>query len=278
MLCFSSLLKTSPKYRRFFLRLAGALREQGVAYRLLEETADIWCRDYMPVRGAGGAWVQFRYAPGYLRRFPAFRSDAGRVLEESFTAAELMASGLADRRHSRLRLDGGNVILRGRTAIVTERIYAENPGRSRRRIRHELKDLLELERLILLPVENRRIDMTGHVDGICRFVDEETILLGDFSHNPRLRRSIQSILEKEGLETVTPEGSDLYYRSGEGWAPYVNFLETSRAIFVPTLGLEEEWRILESLGRIFSGRRIVPVEAREILREGGALNCVSWNF
>lgn len=278
MLWFSSRLKSSPKYRRFFLRLAGALRKQGVEYRLLGETADIWCRDYMPVRGAGGEWVQFRYAPGYLRRFPGFRSDAGRVLEESFTAAELTASGLADRRYSRLRLDGGNIILRGRTAIVTERIYAENPGRSRRRIRHELRDLLELERLILLPVENRRIDMTGHVDGICRFIDAERILLGDFSHNPRLGRSIRSILEKEGFETVTPGGSDLYCRSGESWAPYVNFLETPRAVFVPILSLVEEWRILESLGKIFAGREIVPVEAREILREGGALNCVSWEI
>jgi hypothetical protein len=38
----------------------------------------------------------------------------------------------------------------------------------------------------MAPVEEPRYDMTGHVDGMCRWIDKDTVLMNDFSLNRRL--------------------------------------------------------------------------------------------
>ena len=37
-----------------------------IKYKLLNNTKDIWARDYMPVKTKSGKYVSFRYEPSYL--------------------------------------------------------------------------------------------------------------------------------------------------------------------------------------------------------------------
>jgi agmatine deiminase len=265
-LWFSRWLTEGRPYRAFYKRFAKALEANGVMWGLLEETKDIWCRDYMPVWGAGGIPVLFRYEPSYLRKLPHYRTDAERVL---------WRLGLQARRSS-LNFDGGNVLLHDTTAIVSDRIFGENPRWSEREVKRELIESLELDRLILLPAESPRYDMTGHADGMCRFIDGGRILLNDFSQNLSLGRRILRILEREEFDVERIVLGDSFYDETTDWAPYINYLKTSEAIFVPTLGKVGEGPLLARFETIFQGHRIVPVRSDEIVREGGGLNCISW--
>ena len=66
MIYFSSLLKTNDKYKPATERLFAALTAHGVPYKLIENTRDIWLRDFMPVKTKSGKYISFRYEPSYL--------------------------------------------------------------------------------------------------------------------------------------------------------------------------------------------------------------------
>jgi len=48
-------------------------------------------------------------------------------------------------------------------------------------------------------------------------------------------------------------------------------------IFLPVFGLLEDEPALEKLSSIFK-EKILPVPSNEIAKEGGVLNCISWNI
>ena len=62
------------------------------------------------------------------------------------------------------------------------------------------------------------------------------------------------------------------------WA-YINFLQTEKDIFVPGLGIEEDQMAIEQIQKFYPGYnvRLVP-DCLNIIKDGGALNCVSWNI
>ncbi|ADV46099.1 agmatine deiminase family protein [Nitratifractor salsuginis] len=264
-LCFSSWLEEEDKYAPFFRRMQEALRCQGADYTLLEGTRDIWCRDYMPVYGTGGKAVQFRYDPSYLK------DDRFRSLPEEFLPYLDMQPV-----HSELNLDGGNLLLHNATAIVSERVYEENPTWNRRKVERELIEKLELERLIVIPAESREMDMTGHADGMCRIIDDRHILLGDFAFNEKLGENIAEIVERYGFEVLHLSVDPRYYEnSGTDWLPAINYLMWEDVIYVPHTGSHYEEAVFECMEGCF-GKVVEPVLASEIVEDGGALNCVSW--
>ena len=74
MIDFSFLLQTDPRYKPAE-RLFTALAANGGQYKLLDNTRDIWLRDFMPVKTRSGKYISFRYEPGYLKDSPELRTD-----------------------------------------------------------------------------------------------------------------------------------------------------------------------------------------------------------
>ena len=61
---FSSWLPTTcPK---LWSSMRGVLQKEGISYALLRDTADIWCRDYMPIQTSSKEMVVYKYSPDYL--------------------------------------------------------------------------------------------------------------------------------------------------------------------------------------------------------------------
>ena len=258
------------EYPKTYRQLHHALRKSAVAYRLLSGTADVWMRDYMPVRRTDGrGWVQFDYHPSYLKGYEELRTDT-----DSF----VRKLRLRRLNRSALKLDGGNLIQFNGLAIVTERVYLENTTMTPAVIRRELIASLGLHRLVMIPAESPEEDMTGHADGMCRLIDERTVLLNDFALNPVLGGRVFLRLRRAGLRVIRLRVPPALYRRGHDWAPYINYLETANVIFVPVLEIPGERRVVAQLRHIFHKKKIVPVRADELVEEGGALNCVSWEI
>lgn len=152
--------------------LTALLEKHNVSFSFLQGTRDIWCRDYMPVQTVSGKLVQFRYDPSYLHGKPEW--------EASHTNSEEVcnANGIKPDLFSDINLDGGNVLLYADRAVISDRVFAENPERDKQSLIAELANLLEAE-IIIIP--SQKGDMTGHADGMVRFIDRNTLLGNDRS-------------------------------------------------------------------------------------------------
>lgn len=241
----------------------------GSRLRMISGTQDIWCRDFMPIQLGPDRFVQFRYAPDYLKDDPQLRTDDGaRLLDLAKDAVR-----------SRLFVDGGNVVRLGHTAILTDKVFSENPRFSRRRVEDELRRVLEVDRLVIIPTDPE--DPIGHADGMVRFVDETTVLVSDYRQLDRafadgLDKALASfeIIPFPFCPTDEP-GEDPEIPPAIG--VYINFLQTEEIIFCPTFGLREDEQALDILRRCFPSRTIVPVRSNKLAMDGGVLNCATWD-
>lgn len=121
MLYFASKVKADIHTCAAVHRLFAALEQTNIPYKLIENTKDIWLRDFMPVQIRSGQLVSFRYEPSYLAKFPKLRTDFRRDIAPGFGLPVV---------YSGINLDGGNVVFSPskETAIISDRIFSENPA------------------------------------------------------------------------------------------------------------------------------------------------------
>lgn len=263
MLYFSSLLKTNPTYKPAANRLFAALNLLNIKYKLISNCKDIWLRDFMPIKTKSGKYVSFRYAPSYLREDPELRTD--------FKAD--MASQLSLQvAYSDINLDGGNVVFSPskEKAIISDRVFSENPDYDTSILLNELERLLEAQIIIIPSLQS---DMTGHADGMVRFVDEKTVIGNATAYQNGLEQQIKKTLHREEIAVM-----DFPYFDSSGISAvgcYLNFLETEQYIFLPAFDSTMDEKAIAAAKEVFS-KTIVSVNIHEIAQEGGVLNCISW--
>jgi len=266
------LADTLPQfYPKFFHRFRNTLMQHGIDMQFLPGTKDVWARDYMPVSTASGALVRFRYFPSYLRKRAADRATISDV--DAICKAIDIHPATSD-----IILDGGNLLICRKKAMLTERVFADNPDFSPEALRIEISRLLEVEELILLPEWPG--DFTGHADGMVRFVDEKTVLVNDHSQESgSFRRALSATFDRHELQTISmPYNPYRNRKAHDAKGVYVNYLQINDQIFFPVFGLEEDERALFVIQTAFPSHQIIPVSATDIARGGGLLNCISWNY
>lgn len=263
----SELLKT--KYPKECDRLIHILDNHHIKYGFLKGTKDIWCRDYMPVQTKSGKLIQFKYDPSYLKgnkEWEESRSDVKQVCKLN----------KIDAIFSNINLDGGNVLLYEDRAIISDRIYAENPDWDKEKLVNELSLLLESE-IIIIPAQ--KSDMTGHADGMVRFVNRNTILGNTLADEYKYwREGIEKVLDKYNLRYIDvpfflPKDSK-HPNSAVGI--YVNYLEVGDLIVLPVFGRNEDQKAIDIISRTFPDRVIETIDYNGIAMEGGLLNCTTW--
>ena len=263
----SALLKT--KYPDTCERLIQILEKHHIKYGFLEGTKDIWCRDYMPVQTKSGKLIQFKYEPSYLRKdneWDESRSDV----------KEICRLNNIDAEPSDINLDGGNVLICDDRAIISDRVFSENKDWNREKLVEELGRLLECE-IIIIPAEND--DMTGHADGMVRFVNRNTILGNQLADEYKYwREGMQKVLEQYGLTYIDVP----FFMPKVPKHPlsavgvYVNYLEVNNLIVLPVFGRDEDEQVISIIKGIFPDRIIETIDYNEVAKEGGLLNCTTW--
>ena len=263
MLYFSSQLNT-PKYKPAADRMFAALDLFNIKYKLLNNTNDIWLRDFMPVKTKSGKYVSFRYEPSYLADNLQLRTNFKTDIAPSFKVDNLV--------YSDINLDGGNVVFspsKGKV-IISDRVFSENHGISEAELTAKLEKLLEASVLIIPSLKS---DMTGHADGMVRLVGENTAIvnapLSPYGFETKVKKSLQ----KYGFNVID---FPYFYSNGDSAVGcYLNFLETEQAIFLPVFGVDTDNEAINKAKNIFD-KTIIPVNINEIAEYGGLLNCISW--
>lgn len=263
MLYFSSLLKTASKYSRLAENLFSAVSDSGERFALFDGAKDIWARDYMPVKTKSGQYISFRYEPSYLADDPQLRTDFKADIAPHFALPVT---------YSDINLDGGNVVFSPSRAkaVITDRVFPENPEYDKNTLVSVLEKLLEAEIAIIPSLKS---DMTGHADGVVRFVNENTVVGNASPYKSGYEQKVKTALKKGGLSVI-----DFPYFDSEGISAvgsYLNFLETEKHIFLPVFGNVLDETALKCAREIFD-KKIIPVNISGIAEEGGGLNCISW--
>lgn len=265
MLYFSSQLNTS-KYKPAADRMFAALNLFNIKYKLLNNTNDIWARDYMPVKTKSGKYVSFRYEPSYLADDLQLRTNFKTDIATNFKVDNLV--------YADINLDGGNVVFSPskEKVIISNRVFSENPEYDKNTLLLELEKLLEASVLIIPSLKS---DMTGHADGMVRFVDENTVVtnapLSPYGFETKVKKSLQNY----GFNVI--DFPYFYSKGDSAIGCYLNYLETDKSIFLPVFGVDMDNEAIELAKNIFD-KTIIPVNINEIAKYGGLLNCISWEF
>lgn len=268
---FLYLADTLPtKYPAFFRQLEKTLIENNVQFDLIPETKDVWAVDYMPIQVSENKFVRFTYDPKYLKS-EVYKKTI------SYTAYICKTMGIETIK-SDIILDGGNIVSLGKKAIMTDRIFVENRNYKRNDLIDEFKSLLELEHLVIVPAQP--YDFTGHVDGMMRFVNENTVLLNDYTQESNsFKKTLSKALKSADLESISfPYPIYENKNSMDAKGAYINFLQMEKIIIAPIFDLKEDELAINILKANFPKHKIVPLNCNELAKDGGILNCISWNI
>lgn len=267
---FSDILRTSSEYRGTFERIRSILDKHQVNYRFLSNTKDIWCRDYMPIQISEDKLIQFRYEPSYLEDDLDLQSNPQDILKNNGLSAEI----------SSINLDGGNVVNWTDKAILTTRIFKENPNWNQFELISELERLLNVQVLLIPDITN---DMTGHSDGDLRFINSNTVLVNELqSEYGYWKNGFDKMIKNSGLAFVEMPWFEHQDKKHKHTAVgcYVNFLEIGDLILFPIFEVSgnKDEQALNIIHSAFPERTIEPININEIGKFGGLLNCTTWTI
>lgn len=268
---FSELLTSRTDFRNTYFNLISILQKNNIDFSLLKKTRDIWCRDYMPIQKSTGDFIQFRYDPSYLIDEPELHSKPKEVNQ----ANNIQAT------YSSINLDGGNVINWDDRVIVTDRVFDENPEYSNKlKLIDELEYLLEAEVIVVPQIKS---DMTGHVDGLLRFVDRHTLIGNDRKQEYSYwSKGLNRVLKNHGIDYIDVpfiEHKEPHYPY-HAIGCYMNFLEVKDLIVLPIFEVakNKDQEVFELFCQVFPNRKIESINYNEIGKYGGLLNCTTWTI
>lgn len=268
---FLYLADTLPtKYPDFSKRFENVLNDCGIPFNFLPRTKDVWAVDYMPIQTDLNKFVRFIYNPSYLQSRKNLKtiSDVDEICK--VIGIETFKTDII--------LDGGNVTRWKNKVIMTDRIFQENPTYERKQLISELYELMQVDKLYFVPEQPG--DFTGHSDGMIRFLDENTVIINDYSKEKDwFQRAFEIAIHNAGLDYIKiPYNLNQNKSKDQANGDYINYLQMENIVIIPTFGIKEDDEAVNKLETIFAGKTRKTIECNEIANEGGVLNCITWNI
>ena len=250
------------------------------------EIDDSWMRDIGPTfvqddagRVAGVNW-----------RFNAWGEKYDGYAHDAALAASLL-DGLGVRRFDApFVLEGGAINSDGDgTALTTESVLL-NRNRGMANSRTEAEDLLcewlGVEKVIWLPGGLANDETDGHVDNVACFAGPGRVLAlcAPDAADPNHRRLAANLETLDAATDARGRRLEVGYleqptfpdeRGRPGMASYMNFYIANGAIVMPAFAVKEDEAAAATLRAAFPGREIVQVDARDIVRGGGGIHCIT---
>lgn len=263
---FSKLITTDNRFKSTFDQILSVLNSFGIEPKLLNKTNDIWARDYMPIQINDKKYIEYRYDPDYLQ-------GHWKGCRDLKTYPDIVCNSLKlQTEKSDLIMDGGNFVKSSDCIILTDKIVKENRLLySKTELIVKLQNTFQVEKVILIPWFKK--EKYGHSDGVLRFIDNETVLISHYYKNDNVNLYR---LKAGGLKT---EFLDFKVKKSDkrNWA-YINFLQTKNLILIPKFGVDEDFQAFEQIENYYPDykKRIAQVDMTEIVKFGGALNCITW--
>jgi agmatine deiminase len=184
-------------------------------------------------------------------------------------------------------IEGGSIHTNGRGALLTteECLLSENrnPKMNKSDIETVLKEYLGCDRVVWLPFGLYDDETDGHVDNVCCFIDEKTVLVPwtDDPANPNRQRLARNRdeLQAGGFSVETLPQPDLWTHNGRALAlSYVNFVFVNGGVVMPAFGGDAagtDALALAKMRELIPDREIVSLPTLPIVMGGGNIHCIT---
>jgi len=287
----------------FFSELNRILSYYNIPLRELEYTNDIWCRDYMPIQINNNTFLKYRYDPDYLKSKEHIHSRTNTNKVWNWLTKHHYTNLKSN--YSMLVLDGGNVVKSKDKVILTDKVFTEIfnlnvseaahvTSKQKEFIIGMIKNDMEVTDVIIVPRLSG--DWLGHTDGMVRFLDENMVLVSNFDFlltDPQTSDLLKSQIKK--FYSILEDDYNLkikkvpYYEypddnhDGHSTANgcYINYLQVKSLVILPQFKkTKEDKDALKKFREIFKpkGIKVEPVDATEVSKHQGVINCVTWNI
>ena len=239
---------------------------------VVEESLDLWMRDFSPVLPKHE--VKFTYKPKYIKS-----KDAKFVESEFMKVLRKMDIQL---NRNDIILDGGNVVDNNcNKAIISERVFLDNKGKTPTVLHNELENLLATKVAFIPDPE----DTTGHADGIVAFVEDNVLLIGDYGdeeYYKSVEYAVKSVFPEVETFRLPCSSDSAVDKKWEGFTTaggsYPNMLVTNNAVYVPQYNQPSyDTQAIEVI-RSHTSKKIVPVDVSKLSHMGGSVRCMSWQI
>ena len=279
IICTSPYLRTTSYCNGVAKDLFAALDRLGIQHMELSNTMDIWCRDYMPVLlFDDGYYATYQYQPDYLwnkkcnRKYITNQTNASKGLEINTS----LSMGLVFDGGNYVRLNGN----RNSTVFMTDKILMENsfcPS-------HELIVKLHLSLaadIVLLPWDMD--EPYGHADGMVAPLPDGRLLLNNYCQTAKGKKIdyYKRLLKMLDGHFPFVELSYDCKLEEDSWC-YLNFLKVPGAVLLPCLSrgakCDNDQAAIEKFQELFPDDEIIPIYAKPLIKRGGGLHCVTWEY
>lgn len=255
-----------------------------------------WTRDFGPMfvkcpmrRSADVAIVKFGF--NAWAKYDDFDKD-NRIAEQ---AAELLGIKIiyAEMRGKPVVLEGGAIDVNGNgTLLTTEeclldtRTQVRNPHLSKAETEEAIRQYLGVTNVLWLGKGIEGDDTHGHVDDLCRFVNQNTVVIcseqnpADYNYRvleENRERLAGMRLEDGGKLNIVdlPMPAPLMFGGRRLPASYANFYIANAAVLVPTFNDENDRRALSILAECFPDKRVIGIHAVDLVWGLGTLHCLT---
>ncbi len=190
-------------------------------------------------------------------------------------------------------VEGGAIDTNGRGTLLTSEeclmhpdIQVRNPNFTKADYEAVFKEYLGITNVIWLGDGIEGDDTHGHIDDLCRFINEDTIVTivetdpTDNNYKPlqdNLKRLQNAKLEngKSPVIVVLPMPKRLEFDGLRLPASYANFLVLNNCVLVPTFNDSNDRVALNILSECFPDREIIGISATDFIWGFGTLHCLS---
>ena len=268
-----------------------ALQRTGVDLAQIEfvvkPTNDAWCRDHGPAFLINEASKEKMIVDwghnAWGGKYPPFDDDnrTPQAIAE-YVKLSVASPGII--------MEGGSVEFNGAGTILTSKSCLlnsnRNPQLSQSQIEQYLFDYYGAEQVLWVEDGIVGDDTDGHIDDTTRFVNEDTVVacveqdVQDENYqvsqtNLKMLKSMRLLNGKQLNIIELPMPKAVIIDDFRTPGSYANFLICNAGVIVPVFNNPNDAIALDILGQAFPSRKIIPLEATEIIWGQGSFHCLS---
>ena len=186
-------------------------------------------------------------------------------------------------------LEGGAIESDGEGTILTTQVLNlrnRNPQLSRADANALLQEYVGAQRVVWLEgcLENDHTD--GHIDTLARFcAPGHALCMRGLASDPNARtlaaieEQLRSMTDARGrrlrVTTLPSPGAIRSQARALLPASYLNFFISNTTVIVPTYNCQHDTDAIRTITAVFPSRRIVGLDARCLVAQGGAFHCIT---
>lgn len=200
---------------------------------------------------------------------------------------------VAEHNDKQVVLEGGAIDTNGKGTLITteeclldDKVQTRNPGYSKQDYFEVFKKYFGISNVIWLGKGIVGDDTHGHVDDLCRFVNDNTVVL--VSEDNSSDENYTPLKEnKERLQNIgLPNGSKLnvvplpmpspqIFKGQKLPGSYANFYISNYAVLVPTFNDPNDRIALGILSELFADRKVIGIHSVDLVWGLGTLHCLT---